>query len=157
MTTFDPASIAAPVRDLIQSLLTGGAPGAVASVTRGGLSATAAGGVGDLGDTAAANPGQTYDIASRTKMFTAVTVLQLADEGRVDLDGRIADYLTGSFIDGVPNAGTATVRDALAMRTAIPNYTDAEDPDGVPLFVGALIADPEGGLLIAGNLDIALT
>lgn len=49
-----------------------------------------------------------------TMGFIAAMVLQLVDEGRVDLDEPIATYLPD-----VPFAGDATVREILTMRTSL--------------------------------------
>ena len=74
--------------------------------------------------------GQSFEVGSQTKMMTAVVILQLAAEGLIDLDAAAADYLPGSVTEGIPNAGTATVRQMLAMRSGIPNYTEAVDGNG---------------------------
>ena len=76
-------------------------------------------------------------------MMTAVVILQLAAEGLIDLDAKAADYLPSSVTQGIANASTATVREMLAMRSGIPNYTEAVDDNGVPLYLKALRADPD--------------
>ena len=48
-----------------------------------------------------ASPDSPYFIASVTKMFTATVIMQLVDEGRLDLDAPITDYLPGDLLDGV--------------------------------------------------------
>ncbi|MFI7125802.1 serine hydrolase domain-containing protein [Nonomuraea sp. NPDC050153] len=62
-------------------------------------------------------------IASNTKMFTAVAVLQLVGEGKVDLDEPIETYLPkvvrGKGIDG----RKITVRQLLQHTSGLPNYT----------------------------------
>ncbi|MFG6200113.1 serine hydrolase domain-containing protein [Nonomuraea sp. JJY05] len=62
-------------------------------------------------------------IASNTKMFTAVAVLQLVGEGKVDLDEPIETYLPkvvrGKGIDG----RRITVRQLLQHTSGLPNYT----------------------------------
>ncbi|MET9243924.1 serine hydrolase domain-containing protein [Nonomuraea sp. NPDC003709] len=62
-------------------------------------------------------------IASNTKMFTAVAVLQLVGEGKVDLDEPIEAYLPkvvrGKGIDG----RKITVRQLLQHTSGLPNYT----------------------------------
>lgn len=61
-----------------------------------------------LGDT-----GSAYRVASITKTFTAVAVLQLRDAGRLGLDDRVGDHLTG-----VPYADT-TLRRLLAHSSGM--------------------------------------
>ncbi|SNS47477.1 D-alanyl-D-alanine carboxypeptidase [Streptosporangium subroseum] len=62
-------------------------------------------------------------IASNTKMFTAVVVLQLAGEGKIDLDAPIEKYLPG-LIRGNGNDGRKiTTRQLLQHTSGLPNYT----------------------------------
>ncbi len=61
-----------------------------------------------------------FRIASQTKTFTAVVVLQLVDEGRVDLDAPIERYLPG-VVAGNGNDGTViTVRQLLQHTSGVP-------------------------------------
>jgi len=48
-----------------------------------------------------ATPDSPYFIASITKMFTASVVMQLVDEGRLDLDAPIQQYLSHLQLDGI--------------------------------------------------------
>ena len=48
-----------------------------------------------------ASPDSPYFIASVTKMFTATVIMQLVDEGLLDLDALITDYLSGDLLDGI--------------------------------------------------------
>ena len=48
-----------------------------------------------------ASPDSTYFIASITKMFTAAVIMQLVDEGRLDLDARIQEYLPQLQLEGI--------------------------------------------------------
>lgn len=52
--------------------------------------------------------------ASAGKTFTAVVVLQLAAEGKLDLDAPVSRW-----IEGVPNGGAITVRDLLAHTSGL--------------------------------------
>jgi D-alanyl-D-alanine carboxypeptidase len=130
MTVFDPNAMVAPLAARAAAL-TGPSnvdpPAVVVEVTRGGRTATTALGVDDRATGVAATPGQTFEVGSHSKMMTAVVVLQLVDEGLIDLDARVADYLPAEVVSGIPNAASATVRQLLAMRSGIPNYTEAGD------------------------------
>jgi CubicO group peptidase (beta-lactamase class C family) len=57
-----------------------------------------------------------FGIASITKMYTAVMILQLAEEGRL----RLTDSLD-EFFPAVPNAQKITIGQILAHRSGIPN------------------------------------
>jgi D-alanyl-D-alanine carboxypeptidase len=66
-------------------------------------------------------------IASITKSFTATAVLQLVDRRRLKLSDKLA-----KFVRGVPNGNRITVRELLAMRSGIYDFTS--DPTFVKRF-----------------------
>ncbi|MER6343176.1 serine hydrolase domain-containing protein [Streptomyces sp. NPDC001595] len=71
-------------------------------------------------------------IGSETKTFTVTAVLQLVDQGEIDLDDPISAY-----VDGVPNGDEISLRELAGMRSGLFNYS--EDPD----FFKALTSDPD--------------
>ena len=103
----------------------GRTPAVLIEVTRGGRTATTALGVesGDrrVGEIPADLRGRLADQDDDGPRHPVV------EEGLIDLDARAADYLPGSVIAGIANAGTATVRQLLAMRSGIPSHF--ADPD----------------------------
>jgi len=66
-------------------------------------------------------PDTKFRIASNTKQFTALLVMQLVSEGRVDLDEKITRYLPGYRKD---TGDKITVRNLLAHTSGIPEYGD---------------------------------
>lgn len=83
-----------------------------------------------------------FDLASLTKViFTAATVLRLADEGRIDLDGPLTDAIPDLRQYDVAGAAERrlTFRDCLAHRTFLPAvepiYTYGDDPARLRAFV----------------------
>ena len=73
---------------------TGRVPGLYAAVHRRGELLWGDGiGVVEIGADRAPGPDDQFLIASNSKTFTAVMVMQLRDEGRLSLDDRIADHL----------------------------------------------------------------
>jgi D-alanyl-D-alanine carboxypeptidase len=70
----------------------------------------------------------TFAIASITKTFTAAEVLLLAERGQVDLDAPLSRYVDMPVTD----LG-ATVRDALGMRSGIPDYLRTQVIDELAL------------------------
>ncbi|MDY6936056.1 MAG: serine hydrolase domain-containing protein [Cyanobacteriota bacterium] len=63
-----------------------------------------------------------YEIASVGKTFTAMVVMMLVEEGSIELDGAIGNYL-----QNLPRAWQAvTIRQILSHQSGIPNYTDAD-------------------------------
>jgi D-alanyl-D-alanine carboxypeptidase len=80
---------------------------------------TAAAGTRDLaGDSAPARPGDRVRIGSVTKSMTAAVVLQLEDEGLLDLDDPIGDYLPGLL----PYEADPTVRQLLQHTSGVPDW-----------------------------------
>jgi CubicO group peptidase (beta-lactamase class C family) len=53
-------------------------------------------------------PNSRSRVGSITKMFTAVVILQLMQEGKLSLDDPIAQHLPAEVIRGIQNADTAT-------------------------------------------------
>ncbi|MFC4627150.1 serine hydrolase domain-containing protein [Promicromonospora alba] len=63
-----------------------------------------------------------FRIGSITKTFVATTILQLVDDGRIDLDAPIETYLTGV----VPNGTNITVRQILNHTSGLYDYMKGE-------------------------------
>ena len=61
---------------------------------------------------------------SNTKTFTAVVVLQLVAEGRVELDAPIERYLPGLVRGEGIDGNAITVRQLLQHTSGLPNYTE---------------------------------
>jgi D-alanyl-D-alanine carboxypeptidase len=73
-----------------------------------------------------------FAIASVTKTFVAALILQLVDEGRLDLDDRLSGYLPD-----IPWAGQVTIRQLLSHRSGIYNYFES------PRYNRQVFADPD--------------
>ncbi|MDH3225204.1 MAG: beta-lactamase family protein, partial [Gemmatimonadota bacterium] len=76
-----------------------------------------------------------YEIGSVTKQFTTAALLQLQDEGLVDLDAEISDYLP----DFPTQGNRITVRELLDHTSGIRGYT--EIGDAYPYFIRRVPAD----------------
>ena len=72
-----------------------------------------------------------FRIASNTKTMTAAAIVQLAQEGRLDLDDPVSRY-----VPGVPAGDQITIAELLTMRSGLYNYSDA------PEISGSLDRDP---------------
>lgn len=59
-----------------------------------------------------------YRIGSISKMFTAVMIFQLIDEGKLGFDTPLAAYFPQ-----LPNAGKITIREMLSHRSGLHNFT----------------------------------
>ena len=63
-------------------------------------------------------------IGSNTKMFTAVTVLQLVEEGLVELDAPVETYLPGLVHGEGIDGANITVRQLLQHTSGLPEFSD---------------------------------
>jgi CubicO group peptidase (beta-lactamase class C family) len=89
-------------------------PSLAAAVVRGGETAwSGAVGTADYEAGAEATPGTQYRVGSITKTFTAVAIMQLRDEGELDLDDRVEQHLPGIAL------GSPTLRRMLAHLSGL--------------------------------------
>ncbi|MFD7594692.1 serine hydrolase domain-containing protein [Kitasatospora sp. NPDC059812] len=127
------AQAAGPRADVVQQRLDAlvrqdGVPGALATVRdRNGHTRTYTAGVGDLATGAAVPVDGQVRAGSNTKSFTAVVVLQLVAEGKVDLEASLDTYLPG-LVRGTGAGGEIdgrkiTVRQILQHTSGLPDYT----------------------------------
>ena len=73
----------------------------------------------------AATPQTAYSICSISKLFTAIGVMQLRDEGRLRLDDRVADLLPWFDIrEAYEGAPPVTVRGVLTHSAGLPRESD---------------------------------
>ncbi|WP_456788741.1 serine hydrolase domain-containing protein [Cellulomonas sp. P5_C5] len=122
-------------RDVVQRELDGlvgdaGFPAALATYQDPrGRSRDYTAGVGDLKTGARVPLDGQVRIGSNSKTFVAVALLQLVDEGKVDLDAPVETYLPG-LVHGDGVDGTLiTVRQVLQHTSGVPNYTAVMDLD----------------------------
>src|SRR5687767_4858770 len=69
-------------------------------------------------------PDTKFRIGSVTKQFTAALVLQLVEEGKIKLDGKITDYLTDYRKD---TGDKVTIHQLRNHSSSIPSYTARRD------------------------------
>lgn len=153
MPVFNPGALSAPLQTIADALhLHNSAPAALIAVSDGTHAARAAGGLSSLESGTPAEAGQSFEIGSQTKMMVATVLLQMAEEGLVDLDAPIGSYLPGEMLAGIANATETTLRQALSMRSGIVNYTDLETEDGVEVIEQIVLDNPD---VVVGP-DVAL-
>jgi methyl acetate hydrolase len=113
-------AIAAAADEVVQRA-TPGVPGVVAGITdRNGDVYLGSSGVRDLGTGAEMTTDTVFAIFSTTKAVTGVTVLQLVEEGLLDLDAPASEYAPAlgevQVLDGFDDAGRPVLR---APRTPV--------------------------------------
>src|SRR5436853_5374034 len=65
-------------------------------------------------------PGTKFRLGSITKQFTATVILQLVEQGKIKLDGKITDYLPDYRQD---TGAKITIHNLLSHTSGIPSYT----------------------------------
>ena len=132
----------AAVQARLDAVTGGGVVGGLATLTRDGETLELRSGVGDR---AAGTPipaaAQQVRVGSITKSFTAVLVLQLVEEGQIDLDAPIGTYLPGLITQPGFDGGTVTVRQILLHRSGLAEFSD----------------DPRGNELAAARAGVTVT
>jgi D-alanyl-D-alanine carboxypeptidase len=126
-----PAAQAEPHRDAVQQSIdklvgVDRHPGALAAVRdRHGRTRHYTAGVGDLRTGGKVPTNGRVRIGSASKMFASVVVLQLAGEGKVELDASIETYLPGMVRAKGVDATKITVRQLLQHNSGLPDYTNS--------------------------------
>ncbi len=113
------------VQRSLNGLVRGGEfPGALAAVRgRDGRIRNYTAGVGNLKTRAKVPVDGRVRVGSNTKTFTAVVVLQLVGEGKVDLDAPIETYLPGLIRGEGIDGRRISVRQLLQHTSGLPSYT----------------------------------
>ncbi len=127
----DPTTAAQMQAAIDEALIAKRIPGATVSIRQGDLRWTSNSGVADIATGAAPTPETYFGYRSVTKSFVTTVVLQLADEGRINLDDPV-----GKYVSGVPSGDVITIRQLAEMRSGLFNYTAS------PAFGPELVADP---------------
>src|SRR4030095_3672260 len=65
-------------------------------------------------------PDTKFRLGSITKQFTAALILQLVQQGKIKLDGKVSDYLPDYRKD---TGGRMTIHHLLSHTSGVPNYT----------------------------------
>ena len=78
-------------------------------------------GYGSAGDNRPVSSQTPFIIGSVSKSFTALAAMQLVEEGRLELDKTVQDYLPWFTMAGDFEAGDITVRHLLVQTSGIPN------------------------------------
>ena len=90
-----------------------------------------ASGVSSLETKIRMKPDDGFSIASTSKTFVAVLVLQLVEHGQIDLDREIALYLPNSLSNRIPYSEQITVRQLLNHTSGVAEYLST------PRFINA--------------------
>src|SRR6266550_7078399 len=122
------ANLASIARELVKS----GAPGAIVYVRTPTGARAGVGGYADRAAHVSMRAADRYRIASVSKAFVSVVILQLEAEGKLDIDDAVAKSLPAL----VPNGGGITLRELLNHTSGLFDYNADVD------FGNAIFANP---------------
>jgi D-alanyl-D-alanine carboxypeptidase len=75
-------------------------------------------------------------LQSISKSYMAVEILQLKEQGKIDLDAQMTKYLPAKYSRYIKNASSVTIRMLLNHTSGVPEYNEA------PSFVSNVILHP---------------
>ncbi|GAA1936770.1 serine hydrolase [Microbacterium aoyamense] len=144
--------------ELMDAALAQDAPGcAAAAAVEGEVVWSYERGLADMDHYTAIDADTRFNIGSISKQFTALSAVALAEDGRLDLDAAVSEYL-----DGLPAwADEATVRDLMGHTSGIldPSYSLTDEVTRESL-VADLASDPttqrEVGAFLYSNVGYML-
>jgi CubicO group peptidase (beta-lactamase class C family) len=116
-------------RDVTSALHRFDVPGAAIMVIRGGeVSYVHAYGLQDAARSLPVRAGTLFEIGSITKQFTASAIMQLQQDGKLELDRPLSDYLPDA-----PHAKEVTLRQLLTHTSGLHDYLDGPSAEIEPL------------------------
>ncbi|WP_328759337.1 serine hydrolase domain-containing protein [Streptomyces sp. NBC_00271] len=119
----------AGLQAVLHTALSQGAPGAMVRVDDNGTVHRLSEGVADRATGRAITTTDRFRVGSVTKSFSSVVLLQLVDEGRLNLDASVNTYLPGLLPDD-----RITVRQVMSHRSGLYDYTNDMFAQTVPGF-----------------------
>lgn len=111
----------ARLEDFSRRMLEDGAPAVLIEVRHGGEVWSHGAGVRNLDTKEPALASDQFEVASITKSMVAVSVLKLAEEGRLSLDEQVSAYLP-EFGEVLHPPGPVTVRQLLTHTSGLPDF-----------------------------------
>ncbi|WP_292617109.1 serine hydrolase, partial [Methanocalculus sp. MSAO_Arc1] len=120
-----PPSVDASLQKIVSEGVTkSGIPGAVVGIVTPDWRWSHAAGYASLSPEIPAEPGMHFFIASVTKPFVAVSILQLAEEGKLALDDPISSYLPVEIAEAIAKSDEITIRQLLDHTSGIADYDE---------------------------------
>ncbi|WP_343413144.1 serine hydrolase [Candidatus Amarolinea dominans] len=120
----DDATVA-KIEALVKEIMAKGkVPGAAVGIVKDGELVYASGfGVGKLGSDAPVTPDSVFQMSSVAKTPTAMAIMQLVADGKIDLDAPVTKYLP-YFTLTDPDVGEVTIRRLLSHTAGMPDPID---------------------------------
>ena len=123
-----------------------GVPGAAIAVLKDGEIIDAAAGVLSTSTMVPTTPDSVFQVGSITKVWTATLVMQLVDEGMLDLDAPIRRYLPEFRLEDESAAATITTRQLLSHRAGFEGdvFTDTgRGDDAIEKYIDVIAGLPQ--------------
>ncbi len=99
-------------------------PGAAVAIVSPFGSWFGASGVANLENNTPLQPDDRFQIGSITKTFVATTVMQLVEEGKLNLDDTLTTWLPESITADIPSAEEITLEQLLQHKSGVADYVD---------------------------------
>ncbi|KAA5547774.1 serine hydrolase domain-containing protein [Adhaeribacter rhizoryzae] len=115
---------AAVYQSVIDKYIKAGLPGIAVLVRDKSGTWAGSGGQADIKENTPMLPCHISKTASLTKIFIATLALKLAEEGKINLDEKIAEKLPANIISKIKNAETATLRNLLNHTSGIYDFSN---------------------------------
>ncbi|MCB0745621.1 MAG: beta-lactamase family protein, partial [Ignavibacteriae bacterium] len=103
-------------------IVNSGIPGVMLSIHDAYGYSSYASGYADLASKVELKPCNITRVGSTVKTFTAVSILLLQEDGELNIDDPITNYLSNQQIQGLENASNCTIRQLLQHSSGIYNY-----------------------------------
>lgn len=129
--------------------LAAGASAVLIQAGLGGETWSGAAGVRDLERKVPAEPGDSFHVASLTKSMVATSVLKLVEQGKIQLDGQVGDYLP-EFNSVLHPPEAITVRMLLDHTSGMPTFEEPLIKSGPLKHVLTSPLTPERRLELTG-------
>lgn len=119
MPDYPPHPKAGRFNAVIQNAVHEGLPGIALLIKDSNGVYVSAAGMADIAHGIKMEPCHISKVASITKMFMGVLAFQLSEQGKLDLDHLISDYLSADQLKNIKNADKVTVRQLMMHNTGI--------------------------------------
>ena len=131
-------------------------PGATLGILSDGAITTTGTGVLSKATRVEVTPDSLFQIGSITKVWTATLVMQLVDEGLLDLDAPVAEVLPGFRVADPDVTRSVTTRHLLVHRAAV-GHVGEPDEDPVPATSWALSRSMGPAGMVTASVEDVLT
>src|SRR5215217_4327982 len=119
----------ARIDEVLQAGLDRGLVGVALRVERGDeVVYDGAAGLASIEREVPATPEDRFRVASVTKTFAAVLILQMVDDGVLSLDDTVSEWLDDPVVARIPNVDRITIRQLLNHTSGVYNYFDEDSP-----------------------------